>query len=112
MDNEMITNNGKESFTSRRVVYYILGILEVMFTFRLVFKLLGANPNSGLVSLIYSVSQVFLIPFNAIFRSATTQGIEATAVLEPSTIIAMIVYAVIAWGVVKLLLIVRNHNNK
>lgn len=110
MGNDIIIKNDEESFTARRVVYYILGILEVLFIFRLVFKLLGANPSSGFVSLIYSISQVFLAPFTAIFRTATTQGIETKAVLEPSTIIAMIVYGVLAWGIVKLLIIIRGHD--
>jgi len=49
----------EESFTAGRIIYYILGIIEVLLTFRFIFKLLGANPNSGFVSLIYSISQVF-----------------------------------------------------
>jgi len=102
----------EESFTAKRIIYYILGILEVLLTFRLIFKLLGANPNSGFVSLIYSLSQVFLVPFTAIFRSAATQGIETKAVVEPSTIIAMVVYALIAWGIVKLIIIMRGHNEE
>lgn len=110
MNDDIIIKTGEENFTARRVVYYILGILEVLLAFRLIFKLLGANPNSGFVSLIYSISQVFLVPFTAIFRSAETQGIETKAVLEPSTIIAMIAYALIAWGIVKLIIIMRGHN--
>ena len=55
------------------------------------------------------VSQVFLSPFTAIFRSPATQGIETKAVLEFGTIIAMIVYALIAWGIIKLIIIVREH---
>ena len=110
MSDKIIRRTAKESFTARKVIYYILGILEVLFAFRLVFKILGANPDSGFVSFIYSVSQIFLVPFTAIFRSATTQGIETKAVLEPSTIIAMVVYAVLAWGIVKLLIIMREHN--
>lgn len=110
MNNDVIVNRDEESFTAKRVVYFILGMLEVLFAFRLVFKLLGANPGSGFVSFIYSVSEVFLAPFTAIFRSASTQGIETKAVLEPSTIIAMVVYAVVAWGIVKLLIIMRRHN--
>lgn len=86
-----------------KIVYYILGVLEVLFAFRLVFKLLGANPESPFVSFIYSVSQAFLSPFSGIFRSAVTKGIETQSVLEPTTIIAMIVYAVVAWGIVKLI---------
>jgi len=96
---------------ARKIVYYILGVLEVLFAFRLVFKLLGANPQSLFVSFIYSVSQAFLIPFTGIFRSAVTKGIEAQSVLEPTTIIAMIVYAIIAWGIVKLIEISKPPQN-
>ncbi|KGK87814.1 hypothetical protein DP73_13985 [Desulfosporosinus sp. HMP52] len=88
---------------AKNIVYYILGVLEVLFAFRLVFKLLGANPKSPFVSFIYSVSQAFLVPFNGIFPSAVTKGIETQSILEPTTIIAMIVYAIIAWGIVKLI---------
>lgn len=107
INNDNIVNSDPENSTAKRVVYYILGIFEVLLAFRLVFKLLGANPNSGFVTSIYSISQVFLAPFTAIFRSAETQGIETKAVLEPSTIIAMLVYALVAWGIVKLIVIMQ-----
>jgi len=110
MSGDIIVRTDEANFTAGRVVYYIFGILEVLLAFRLVFKLLGANPNSGFVSFIYSISQVFLVPFTAIFRSAVTQGIETKAVLEPSIVIAMIVYALIAWGIVKLIIIMRGQN--
>lgn len=110
MSDVIVVKTDEESFTAKRIVYYILGALEVLLAFRLVFKLLGANPGSGFVSFVYSVSQVFLAPFTAIFRSASTQGIETKAVLEPSTIIGMIVYALIAWGIVKLIIILRGKN--
>jgi len=87
----------------RRIVYYMLGILEALFAFQLIFKLLGANPGSIFVSFIYTVSGVFLAPFNGIFRAAVNNGIETQSVLEPATIIAMIVYALIAYGVVRLI---------
>lgn len=50
-----------------------------------------------------------LAPFVGIFRIATTKGIETQAVLEPTLIIAMIVYAVIAWGIITLIEINRKH---
>ncbi len=87
----------------KKTIWYVCGILEVLFAFRLIFKVLGANPASGFVSIIYSVSGVFLAPFNGIFRSAVTEGIETKAVLEPMTIIAMIVYALIVYGIVRLI---------
>lgn len=96
---------------ARKIVYYILGVLEVLLAFRLVFKILGANPQSPFVSFIYTVSQSFLAPFSGIFRSAVTKGIEAQSVLEPTTIVAMIVYAVVAWGIVKLIEIGKPRQN-
>ncbi|MDH8678134.1 YggT family protein [Fusibacter bizertensis] len=87
----------------KKTIWYICGFLEVLFAFRLIFKVLGANPSSGFVSIIYSVTGVFLAPFNGIFRSAVTEGIETTSVLEPMTIIAMIVYALIVYGIVRLI---------
>lgn len=112
MDEDVIKKSDKGNVTVRRVVKYILGILEVLFAFRLALKLFGANPNSGFVSVIYSITHVFLAPFTAIFSNATTQGIETQAVLEPSTIIAMIVYALIAWGVIKLIIIISERRKK
>lgn len=106
-----IRRTGEGNLRARKIVYYILGILEVLFAFRLVFKLLGANPQSPFVSFIYSVSQAFLSPFSGIFRSAVTKGIEAQSVLEPTTIIAMIVYAVVAWGIAKLIEISKPNQN-
>ncbi len=105
MNDKIVDSPEKKAFTSGRMVYYILGVLESLLAFRLVFRLLGANPESGFVSFIYSVTNIFLVPFEAIFRTATTEGIETSAVLEPSTLIAMIVYALIAWGIVKLIII-------
>ncbi len=103
--------NGQAHLKARKIVYYILGVLEVLFAFRLIFKLLGANPQSPFVTFIYSVSQAFLSPFTGIFRSAVTKGIEIQAILEPTTIIAMIVYALVAWGIVKLIEISKAPRN-
>lgn len=90
-------------FQIRYIVYYILGALEILLMFRLGLKLLGANPSSGFVSFIYSVTNIFLFPFEAIFRTTATRGIETAAVLEPSVLIAILVYAIIGWGIAQLI---------
>ena len=104
-----VTHVSQGNIKARKVVYFLLGILEVLFAFRLAFKILGANPQSIFVNFIYSVTNLFLAPFEGIFRSAVTQGIETEAVLEPFLIIAMLVYAAIAWGIVKLIEISSKH---
>lgn len=93
---------------TRRIIFYLLGILEILFAFRLIFKVLGANPESSFVSIIYSVTTLFLAPFHGIFRMAVTDGIETQSVLEPALIIAMIVYAALAWGISKFIDIMNN----
>jgi hypothetical protein len=111
----MESNNAKRenqgNLKVRKIIYYVLGVLEVMFAFRLVFKILGANPESTFVNMIYSFSSLFLNPFSGIFKTAVSKGLEAQSVLEPTLIIAMIVYAVIAWGIVKLIEISSSHKD-
>jgi hypothetical protein len=90
------------SQTTAYVVYFILGTIEILLGFRLILKLTGANMASGFVNFIYGVSGIFIMPFEGIFRRAVNQGIETASILEPSTMVAMVVYAVIAWGVIQL----------
>lgn len=99
------TTGGEEkaTFQIRFLIYYLTGAIEILLAFRFVFKLLGANPDSGFVSAIYSISGVFLAPFFGIFRPAVSEGVETSSVLEPATLIAMVVFAVAGWGIGKLL---------
>lgn len=87
---------------SRHGIYYALGVLEVLLAFRFIFKLLGANPVSGFVIFLYSITNIFTAPFAGIFESITTNGLSVQSVFEPATLIAMLVYGLIAWGIVKL----------
>src|SRR5665647_3488053 len=102
-----------------RIVYWLLGILEALLAFRLVFKFLGSDSGgtfvsfiytyvtggaaAGLmvdgtfVSFIYTYSGPFVTPFSGIIKPAVTQGIETT------TIIGMIVYALIGYGIIRLI---------
>jgi len=81
------------------VTYFILGVLEVILALRLLFRLLGANQDNGFISFLYGLSHVFVGAFNGIFND---QAIGTTHVFETSTVIAMLVYALIAWGIVSL----------
>lgn len=87
--------------TTENVIYFIFGLLEVLLAFRLVLKLTGASTASGFVRLMYSLTAIFILPFEGIFHRAVAQGIETASVFEPSTLVAMIVYILLAWGVVK-----------
>ncbi|MBP2641959.1 MAG: hypothetical protein H6Q66_2910 [Firmicutes bacterium] len=100
---EMTRNTRHESNIVQRIVSIIFGLIQVALAFRLVFKLLGANPENAFVQGIYNVTEVFVKIFEGIFSRVTFGGGETTAVFEPSTLIAMAVIALINWVVLKLI---------
>jgi hypothetical protein len=95
--------HSERNILAQRIIYYILGVLEVLLVFRFIFKLLGANPQSSFISLIYTLTGALLAPFFGIFKPFVTKGIESQSVMEPATLIGLLVYALIAWGLVQLL---------
>ena len=83
------------------MVWYILGLVEILLAFRFIFKFLGANPGAGFSSFIYGITYVFANPFLSVFRnSVVTTG----SIFEWTTLLAMIVYWIIALGIIKLFL--------
>lgn len=91
------------SQTTEYLIYFFFGALEILLAFRLVLKLTGASISSAFVGLIYGLTGIFILPFEGIFRRGFAQGLETTSVLEPSALVAIIVYVVLAWGIVKLI---------
>lgn len=89
-------------FRAYYVVYYLTGLLEILLVFRFVFKLLGANPSSGFVSFIYSLTGVFLAPFSGIFHTTASKGSETVSVFDPAILVALVVYGLVGWGIAKL----------
>ena len=93
--------------TAQNVIWYILGFIEILIGLRFLLKLLGANPSSSFVDLIYNVTGVLTAPFDSIFGVAKTTTGQTHSVFEPSILVAALVYALIAWGIVKIITI--NH---
>lgn len=96
----------KVIFRTYQIIWYVLGVIEVLLGFRILLKLMGANTYSGFVQFIYSVSDPFALPFSGILRTQAASG----SVLEWSTFIAMAVYAIIAYGLVALFQLVKPTN--
>lgn len=93
----------KTIFRFYQVVWYILTFIEILLAFRVTFKAIGANPFSGFVSLIYSITDPLTIPFAGILRTSAS----GSSVIEWSTIVAAVVYFLLAWGLVSLLQFVK-----
>jgi len=84
-----------------QIIWAILGLLEVLLGLRFMLKLIAANPDSGFAALIYGITKPFLAPFTALVGTPQSGG----TILEVTTLIAMAVYALFFWGVVRVVLI-------
>ena len=93
------TEPGREqrifTFKATQLVWLFFGILETMIALRIGLMLIGANPNSPIVALIYGFTYLFLFPFEGMTVTPSAGGV----VLELSSLFAMAIYALIAWAV-------------
>ena len=95
-----------DPFESRRIaayrvtqlVYWVFGLVEGLIAIRFVLKALGANPSAGFAQFIYGITSPLVAPFVGLFGNPSSQG----SVLELNSIVALIVYALLAWLLAKL----------
>lgn len=85
-----------------RIVYVLLGLLQVLLGMRFVLKLIAANAESGFATLIYGITALFVAPFAGLIATPTT----GNTIFEVTTLIAMAVYALLVWGIVSVIPIV------
>lgn len=93
----------KDIFRAYQIIWYVLAVIEILLAFRMVLKALGANPSSGFATLVYAISDPFAVPFNGILGITVTQR----STFEWSIIIAAIVYALLAFGIVQLIHMIK-----
>lgn len=80
------------TFKASQWIWLLFGALEAIIALRIGLKLIGANPESPIVAMIYGFTSLFLIPFAGLIESPTIGGM----VLEISSLFAIAVYALIA----------------
>ncbi|MDW7668664.1 MAG: YggT family protein [Bacillota bacterium] len=93
-------NINQENQTSKRIIISIVVLIEAILAFRFIFKLLGANSENGFVRIIYGATGLLVGIFKDIFSQIE---INTKSVFEPETVISMILVALIAWIVLKLI---------
>jgi len=81
-----------------QLVYWIFGLVEGLILIRFVLKLLGANPNAGFAEFIYGITYPLVLPFVGLFGTPQAQG----SVLELHSLVALVVYALVAWLIARL----------
>jgi len=87
-----------------RVVWFITGVLMTLLAFRFVLSLLGANRGNAFADLIYGFTYPFVAPFFGLFGYQVRYGVSR---FEVETLVAMAVYALVGYGIARLLTINR-----
>ena len=84
-------------YKTSQSIWLLAGLLEAMLGLRVFLKLIAANPANAFARFLYEMTALFLRPFVGLVTDPAVDGM----VLELHTLIAMIVYALIAWGLVR-----------
>jgi hypothetical protein len=90
------------TFKATQVIWLLLTIFEALLALRFVLKLIGANPASPFAVVLYGFTGFFLYPFANLIGTPAAGGM----VLEISTLIAMLVYGLIAWAVERIVFVI------
>ncbi len=93
----------KTIFRTYQIIWYLLAVVELLLAFRMGLKAVGANPLSGFSNLVYALSNPLAVPFNGVIPST----ISGASILEWSTILASIVYLLLAYGLTHLMQMVK-----
>ena len=101
VEREVVTDRSTApgSVVAARVVWYIAGVIIALLALRLVLQLLGANEGNPFVDLVYGLSGFFAAPFFGMFNYQPSYGVSY---FEVSTFVAILIYALLGWGIAKL----------
>jgi uncharacterized protein YggT (Ycf19 family) len=83
-----------------QVVYVIFGIISVLLILRVILKALAANAGAGFSRFVYGITGPLVAPFQGIFATPQTRN---GSVFEFSSLVAIVVYALIGWALVRLI---------
>lgn len=107
VEREVVTDRGTSGgVMAARVVWYITGVIIALLALRLVLQLLGANEGNPFVDLVYGLSGIFAAPFFGMFSYEPSYGVSY---FEVSTFVAILIYALIGWGIARLFTLNRPH---
>lgn len=96
------------SYIAARIVWFVAGVVISLLGLRFLLALLGANESSTFVAVIYTLSYPFAAPFFGMFSYDISSG---SSRFEFTTLIAMAVYALVAFGIARLITIRRPYKD-
>lgn len=95
--------SASSQFTAARIVWFIGGLIVTILSIRFILMLLGANLANAFANLIYTVSEPLVAPFIGIFGYNSPH--YGVARFEAYTLFAIAIYALVAYGIARLITI-------
>jgi hypothetical protein len=87
------------------LLYFIFGGIALLIAMRVLLKAIGANPENGFTNFIYAFSRLFVAPFLSMVEPIELSN---TAVFEIASVLAIFLYLILAWLLVRLIMILFN----
>lgn len=79
-------------------IWYVIGFINILVALRFIFLLLGAR-NTGFTSFLYQITSPLVAAFKGIFPSPSAE----TGYFDTASLLAIVVYVLIGWGIVSLI---------
>lgn len=92
------------NYRAVQVAWFVTALIATLIALRFALKLLGASPQAEFVAFVYGVSAPLVAPFRGIFADSA----QGFFVFEPSSLVAMVIYLLIGWGLVALIKILTS----
>lgn len=93
------TDEASPALSIAWIMYVLLGVVDALIAIRVLLKALAANIGAPFTGFVYGITSSLVSPFHGIFAS---RELGNGGILELSSIIAIIVYALVAWAIVRL----------
>ena len=100
MNQSSDSSEDKPPYRYDRISWIALTVIEFLLGFRFALKFTGSDPAAGLTGFVYNITQPLVSPFLKALGTYNDEGI----VLEWTTLIAMVIYWIVAWIIIKILL--------
>lgn len=82
-----------------QLIGFVFGLIVALIGIRVLLRLIAANPDNPFAQFIYGITGPLVAPFITLTGTPTFEG----AALEIPSLIAMLIYALLGWALVKLL---------
>jgi uncharacterized protein YggT (Ycf19 family) len=84
----------------KQLIWLVAALISVLIIFRFGLMLIAANPGSAFVDFIYSVTNIFVSPFNSILAAP---ALGNGGVIDVASLFAIMVYLLVTWLITTLI---------